>query len=386
MDFAVSEDQQLVQELASQIFGDCCSHERSHKLESAGEWLDEDLWQNLVAANLTALTVPESLGGSGFGLIESVLVLLEVGRNCAPAPVFETLILGAMPIAKFGSPEQCERWLTPVVDSGAILSAALSEAGNTNPARPRLRATRSGAGWRLDGEKICVPAAARASCILVPAWIGEGNAEGNPEGNVGVFLVAPDHPGLEIQQQKAINWQLQGLLEFSGVEVSADALLGGEDGGAAIVEWILARARLGIAAMMLGIGEEALKRTAAYLSERKQFGRQIGSFQATQMRCADAYVDLEGMRSTMWQAVWRVDADLRAGAEVGAAKWWASRAGDRIVHSAQHLHAGIGSDVDYPIHRYFLWAQQLSNLLGGPTQQLAEIGAMLVSDDARPTL
>lgn len=378
MDFAISEDQQLVQELAAQIFGDCCGHERARKLEASDAWLDEDLWRDLVSANLTALTVPEALGGSGFGLIESVLVLLEVGRNCAPAPILETLILGAMPVAAFGSQAQRKRWLAPIVDSGAILTAALGEAGNTNPARPRLRATRSGAGWRLDGEKICVPAAARASCILVPAAIGEEQ--------VGVFLVAPDSPGLEIQEQRAINWQRQGLLEFSGVEIAADALLGDENSGAAIVEWILARARLGIAAMMLGVGEEALKRTAAYLTERKQFGRQIGSFQATQMRCADAYVDLEGMRATLWQAVFRVDAGLRAGTEVGAAKWWASRAGDRIVHSAQHLHAGIGSDVDYPIHRYFLWAQQLSNLLGGPTQQLAEIGAMLVSDDDRPTL
>lgn len=378
MDFAISEDQQLVQELAAQIFGDCCGHERARKLEASDAWLDEDLWRDLVSANLTALTVPEALGGSGLGLIESVLVLLEVGRNCAPAPILETLILGAMPVAAFGSQEQRKRWLAPIVDSGAILTAALGEAGNTNPARPRLRATRSGAGWRLDGEKICVPAAARASCILVPAAIGEEQ--------VGVFLVAPDSPGLEIQEQRVINWQRQGLLEFSGVEIAADALLGDENSGAAIVEWILARARLGTAAMMLGVGEEALKRTAAYLTERKQFGRQIGSFQATQMRCADAYVDLEGMRATLWQAVFRVDAGLRAGTEVGAAKWWASRAGDRIVHSAQHLHAGIGSDVDYPIHRYFLWAQQLSNLLGGPTQQLAEIGAMLVSDDDRPTL
>ena len=378
MDFSVSEDQQLVRELAAQIFGDCCNHERSRKLEDAGAWLDEELWGKLLAANLTALSVPEALGGSGLGLIENVLVLREAGRSCAPAPLFETLILGTMPLVEFGSDEQRKRWLAPVVDSGAILTAALSEPGKSTPARPRLRATPSGSGWRLDGEKICVPAAAKASCILVPASIGEDK--------VGVFLVAPDSSGLEIQEQKSINWQLQGMLEFSGVEVSAEALLGDEDSGAALIDCMLERARLGVAAMMLGVGEEALKRTAAYLSDRKQFGRQIGSFQATQMRCADAYVDLEGMQSTLWQAVWRVDAGLRAGAEVGAAKWWASRAGDRIVHSAQHLHAGIGSDIDYPIHRYFLWAQQLTNMFGGPTQQLAEIGAMLVSDDLCPSL
>jgi alkylation response protein AidB-like acyl-CoA dehydrogenase len=213
---------------------------------------------------------------------------------------------------------------------------------------------------------------------LVPASI-EG-------GKVGVFLVAGDAAGLEIAEQRSINWQLQGLVKFNGVTVSDADILGDPDTGADIVNWIVDHARLGQAALLLGVGEEALKRTAMYLSERKQFGRQIGSFQAVQMRCADAYIDLMGMRSTLWQAVWRVDTGIRSGAEVRAAKWWASRAGDRIVHSAQHLHGGIGSDIDYPIHRYFLWAQYLMSQLGGPSQLLAELGALLVSDDQRPSL
>ena len=288
------------------------------------------------------------------------------------------MILGALPIAQFGTDDQHKRWLGPVVESGAILTAALDEHGSSDPTRPRLRATRDGDAWRLDGEKFSVPVAGKASCILVPAAI-EG-------GKVGVFLVAGDATGLEVSEQRSINWQIQGLVAFNGVKVADADLLGDADSGAEIVAWILDRARLGLAATMLGTGEEALLRTAAYLSERKQFGRQIGSFQAVQMRCADAYIDLEGMRSTLWQAVWRVDEGIRAAAEVRAAKWWASRAGDRIVHSAQHLHAGIGSDIDYPIHRYFLWAQHLMTQLGGPSQVLAELGALLVSDDQRPSL
>jgi alkylation response protein AidB-like acyl-CoA dehydrogenase len=378
VDFAIDEDREAVRDLARQIFEDRCAHERLRKNEVAGVWLDEELWQDLVTADLTALCVPETLGGSGLGLIESTLILEEVGRACAPVPLLETLILGSMPLAHFGNPEQQDRWLAPVVGSGAILTAALNETGSSNPARPRVRATRDGNDWRLDGQKTCVPVAAKASCILVPASIEDGR--------VGVFLVSPDAAGLDIVEQKTIHWQIQGQLDFSGTPVTSGNLLGDEDAGSAIVEWILQRARLGVAASMLGVGEEALVRTAAYLSERKQFGRQIGSFQAAQMRCADAYVDLEGMRSTLWQAIWRVDEGLRAGAEVCAAKWWASRAGDRIVHSAQHLHAGIGSDVDYPIHRYFLWAQQLMTLLGGPNQQLADLGEMLVSEDRRPSL
>jgi alkylation response protein AidB-like acyl-CoA dehydrogenase len=378
MNFLVGEDAEAVRDLAAQILQGRCSHERSKQLEEAGAWLDDELWSEFVAANLSALTVPEAYGGSGMGLLESCLVLEQAGRTCAPIPLLETLILGAMPLGQFGTDAQKRRWLTPVAESGAILTAALNEAGGFDPARPRVRATRDGDSWLLDGEKICVPAAGTASCILVPAATGDDEMR--------VFLIEPECEGLEILDQRVINWERQGLLKFSAVRVADDQILGGSRDGREIVEWILERARLGIAATLLGVGEEALQRTASYLSERKQFGRQIGTFQAVQMRCADAYIDLQAMRSTLWQAIWRVDEGLRAGAEVLAARWWSARAGDRIVHTAQHLHGGIGSDVDYPIHRYFLWAQQLSTLLGGPNQTLADLGAMLVSEDRRPSV
>ncbi len=378
MDFSFTEDQQAVRDLALQIFSDCCTHERLKELEDKGAWLDEDLWKELANANLTSIAVPDELGGSGMGIVELSLMLQEAGRHCAPVPLLETGVLGVLTLANHGSEAQCKQWLLPVVDDGAILTAALEEIGSADPSRPKLRAVADGDGWRLEGQKVRVGAAGRASGILVPARFEDGN--------VGVFVVAPDADGLEISEQRSITWQLQGQLDFAGVAVGRDALIGDEAKGVAIVREMVEHARLGLSAQMLGVGEEALQRTAAYLSERKQFGRQLGSFQAVQMRCADAYIDLEAMRATLWQAVWRVSEGLRAGAEVQAAKWWAARAGDRVVHSAQHLHGGIGSDIDYPIHRYFLWAQQLMTQLGGGSQLLAELGALLVSDDERPRL
>ena len=92
---------------------------------------------------------------------------------------------------------------------------------------------------------------------------------------------------------------------------------------------------------------------------------------------ADAYIDLEAMRATLWQALWRLDEGLPAGIEVGVAKWWACRGGQRVVHTAQHLHGGIGADIDYPIHRFFLWAKQLDLSLGGASAELAKLGALV---------
>jgi alkylation response protein AidB-like acyl-CoA dehydrogenase len=85
------------------------------------------------------------------------------------------------------------------------------------------------------------------------------------------------------------------------------------------------------------------------------------------------------MRSTLYQAAWRVSAGLPAEREISAAKWWACRGGERVVHTAQHLHAGIGSDVDYPIHRFFLWSKQIELTLGGASHHLARLGSMLTT-------
>ena len=96
-------------------------------------------------------------------------------------------------------------------------------------------------------------------------------------------------------------------------------------------------------------------------------------------RAADGYIDLEAMRSTLWQAAWRLAQGLPATAEVRAARWWASEGGYRIAHSAQHLHGGIGADVDYPLHRFFLWAKQLELLGGGARAQMAILGQQLTA-------
>ena len=375
MDFSITDEQEAVRELARQIFADRTSHERSKALETSGEWYDTDLWAELVKTNLASLSIPEAYGGGGFGMNEVCFVLEEAGRHVAPVPLLPTIVLGGLPIAEFGSEDQKRKWLTSVSENGTVLTAALSEVGSSDPTRPRVTATPDGHGWRLDGEKVCVPAAALAGAILVPAQTGDGTA--------GVFIVEPNASGVKIEKQIAINFEPQGQLTLSGVTVGADAVLGDPKNGAAIVAWILDRALLGLAALQLGTAESAMTQTAAYITERKQFGKPIGSFQAAQLRIADAFIDVEAARSVLQEAAWRVSAGLPAAAEIRAAKWWSAYGGDRVVHTAQHLHGGIGSDVDYPIHRYFLWAQQTGNALGGGHQQLAALGKLLVSDAGR---
>src|SRR5262249_59318690 len=125
----------------------------------------------------------------------------EVGAAVGPVPAWPTLVLGALPIAEFGTSEQRRRWLTPVVAGDAILSAAPVELPAEEPAQPQTRAVRDGRGWRLDGVKDCVPAAHLAAAILVPAAIGDDE--------VGVFLVETSASGVTLEREVATNKEPQ---------------------------------------------------------------------------------------------------------------------------------------------------------------------------------
>jgi len=166
------------------------------------------------------------------------------------------------------------------------------------------------------------------------------------------------------------------------VRVGEQALLGGATAGAAIREWTTERATAALCCVALGVCEQALALTSDYTKNRKQFDQPIAMFQAVGQRLADAYIDVEAIRLTAWQAAWRLASGLPAAAQVAVAKFWAAEAGQRVVHTAQHLHGGIGVDRDYPLHRYFLYAKQLELALGGTTTQLRRIGRMLADQTA----
>lgn len=371
MDFSFSEEQTAVRELARQIFGDACAHEQLAALERDpnGDGVDRDLLRSLAEANLLGVALPEKVGGSDYGLAALLILLEEAGRHLAPVPLLATLVNGAQAIARFGSDAQRNRFLPGVIAGETLLTAGLDELGCSDPTRPVTRARAAGDAWSIDGEKVCVPIAASAERILVPASTGDDG--------VAVFLIDPNAAGVRLEAAVANNYERQFRVTLDGVEVGPEDVLADPTKGAEVTRAMHRLARVATAAVHLGVAEEALRRTAEYTSTRKQFGRPIGTFQAVTMRCADAFIDVECMRSTLWQAIWRLEQDLPAEVEVAAAKWWACRGGNRVVHAAMHLHGGIGADIDYPIHRFLLWSKQLELTAGGAGVQLAEIGEAL---------
>ena len=373
MDFALTDEQESFGELARQILADGCTKDRLIEIEKRnGPRFDETLWSELAKAVLLGIAIPEAYGGSELGFFELALIIEQVGAHAAPVPLLETLVMGAAPIAEFGSDAQKQAHLPGVANGERIITAALVEA-LSEIEHPQTKATANGEGYSLDGVKVCVPAAQIADLVLIPATIGD---------DVAIFLVDPEAAGVEIEPMQTTSGQPEARVSLGGVQVSADDVLGSPAQGAEILEWLRLRATAAQCALALGVSETALSLTAEYTKERKQFGSPIATFQAVGQRLADAYVDTEAIRLTAWQAAWRIAEGLDAREAVTKAKYWASFGGQRVVHTAVHQHGGMGVDRDYPLHRFFLYEKQLELALGGTSAQLRRLGKMIADGEA----
>jgi alkylation response protein AidB-like acyl-CoA dehydrogenase len=373
MDFSFSEEQEAVAEAAAAIFDGQATVDRVREVEATDDRIDQELWTELAKANLLGIAVPEAHGGSGLGIIELALLLQAQGRTVAPIPLWAVTCLGALPVARYGTDEQQAAWLPGVVSGDVILTAALEQLGSAAPTEVQgVAATPDGDGWTLTGRRLSVPAGHVATRILVPAT--------TPDGGVIVALVDPAGAGVTVERAATTDRSVRAHVTLESAPVAAGDVLGDASNGAEIVRFAVQHGQVGLAAQQLGIGEAALAQTAEYVSNRKQFERPLSTNQGVAMRAGDAYIDLAAMRTTLWQAAWRLSEGLPADQEVLVAKFWAAEGGHRVVHTTQHLHGGMGADVDYPIHRYFLWAMENGATLGSGTRQLVALGEAIAAE------
>jgi 3-oxocholest-4-en-26-oyl-CoA dehydrogenase beta subunit len=360
MDFNLDEDDQTLAKLAATILAD-----RGWESTAGGEHFDRALWSELAGAGVLSAALPESVGGSGLGLLAQCAVLVEVGRTVASVPYLPSIVTGAAGIAEFGTPGQRERWGAPAAAGTLVVTAALAD-----EAWPSAEERDAGASarWHLQGTNAVVPAGTVAGLFLVPAETASG---------LTVFLITPEDSGVTVHRQEIVDGDFEAMLEFDHVSLDADRVLGEPGGGARVVEWLTARATVGLCALQLGVCEKALQLTAQHANSRVQFERPIGTFQAVGQRLADCYIDVEAIRLTLWQAAWRLSKNGASHKEVHTAKFWASDGGHRVLHAAVHIHGGLGIDVDYVLHRYFGAAKRNEFSLGGSTTHLRRLGDIL---------
>ena len=364
MDFTLSDEQVALSELAAQIFDGSAPVDRVRDIEASDTRFDRELWAELAKANLLGVAIPEDHGGLGFGIFDLALILEQQGRTVAPVPLLATLAMGALPVSEFGATAHGQL-LAGVVSGDVILTGAYQEWGANDPFCTSVRAEQVGDEWVLSGSKPAVPAAHIADRIVIPADTPSG---------LTLFLVDPASTGVAMHVADTTNRELHSQLDLHTVP---GQVLGSVGQGRAALTWTLERVDVAAAAIAVGCCGQATRMAAEYTSTREQFGRPLSHNQAVTQRAADCYIGTDAMRLVLWQAAWRLDAGYPAAEAVRVAKWWAAEGGQRVVHDVQHLHGGMGPDVDYPVHRYFLWVKQLENTLGGGSQQLARLGSQI---------
>lgn len=377
MDFSLTEAQHDIGGLAQRILGDHAGAATSSPdgapdgaadgaPDEATEF-DKQLWSDMAGAGLLDAALPTAVGGGGFGLLEQCSVLIEAGRTLAAIPYLSTITAAASTLAEFGTAAHIERWIIPITRGQTTMALALPD-GHTGGA---VTARRADDGWVLSGTVTAVANGAIADGLLCAAATPQGEA---------LFVLGARHAGVAVHEQQVVDGRDAASLELTEVAVDDEALVAQPGSGA--TDWLRMRATIGWCAAQLGVCSRALEMTSEYAADREQFGEVIGSFQAVRQRLADAYVDVEAVRLTLWQAAWRFADGQDAAEQAATAKFWAAQAGHRVAHTAVHIHGGMGIDTDYPLHRYFVAAKRAEFALGGATQQLRTLGTILAETPA----
>ncbi|MFJ4457175.1 acyl-CoA dehydrogenase family protein [Pseudomonas sp. NPDC089392] len=363
MDFQLSEDQRAIEQMADSLFSDHCHDDYLRQWDSSGEPLMVPLWALCQETGLHALAIPEAQGGSGLGMTELMLVLQAQGRSLGQVPLWRHQ-LAAATLATFGLGDALQ--LAAKAASGELL-LSLSLDGLHAAGGIALTATACAEGWQVSGQVPALALGGQAQAALLPVL-----ANDQPR----LLLLDLANPAVRRVPGVLTHGEAITDLQVEGLRVSADRVL-----PAAALAWLEPRAIAALSALQLGVSAEHIQRTVAYVAERQQFDRRIGSFQAVQMSMADAHIALEALRSALWQLCYRLDAGLPAPSEAQATAYLACEAGHRIGHVAQHVHGGIGVDLTYPIHRFLYWSRALGIALGGSAACLERLGDWLSDND-----
>ena len=342
MDFTPTEEQEAVRSLATQLFATATHPDTG----IAG--FDEALWARLVEGGLLGLSVPEALGGGGLPLAVAAVVAEEAGRAAARVPVVP--VLAGLSVLE--DPEL----IAAVIAGEAIVVPAVG----TNGWESRPRAQRDGQSWTANGTLLAVAWGAEASHCVVAARTAD-------DAEVLLLVALADVERIEEQVSSREPHATLVLHNCPARRLNGTA-------AEALTRFTLLQCAYGV-----GVAEKSLELAAHHVSTREQFGKPLATFQAITYQVADCWIDVEAMRLTMQQAVWRVDEGLPAAEETAIAAFWGADGIQRVVSKAVHLHGGMGVDVSYPLHRWFLIGKVLELSLGGAQRSLEQLGNLLAA-------
>jgi acyl-CoA dehydrogenase len=308
------------------------------------------------------IAIPEEFGGLGYGYTGLGLILEQAGRNLSASPLQGTVLVGATLIAQLGSPEQKEQLLPAIASGDQLVSLALQEGAHHAPQQTASTAVRDGDSYVLNGSKLMVLDASAAARFIV---IARTAGKAGDEAGLTALLLDAGTAGLSVERRSMVDSRNVGAVTFRDVRVPASQLLGAEGAAWPALSRTLDIVNIGLAAELLGLSAEAFERTVAYLKERKQFGKLIGSFQGLQHRAAELFAELELARSIVLQALQAIDngePDLALLASAAKAKL--CEVAQRATNEAIQMHGGIGMTDEHDIGFFIKRARVVQHAFG----------------------
>jgi len=364
MDFAFSEEQEMLRRSARDFLAKECSSKVVRKLMESSDTYDEGLWKKVAGLGWTALGIPEEYGGVGT-FLDLVVVLEEAGRALMPGPFFATMGLAVPAIIEAGTEAQKQEALGAIAQGSARATLAFTEpSGRWDAGSVTLTAKPSGGGWQLDGVKQFVPDAQAADFIVVAA-----RTRGEGEDGISLFLVKGRPKGMTITPLKTLDQTRRwNEVRFDGIKLDADSLMGAGDKAWPHLKRALEWATAALCAEMVGGTQKVLETSTEYAKTRHQFGKPIGIYQAVSHKLADMLVLSESGRSATYYAAWAVDADAPdRSLAASMAKAYVSDAYRKVAGDGIQVHGGIGFTWEHDMHLYFKRAKSSEVTLGDAT-------------------
>lgn len=348
MEFALTEDQVLLQDSLNRTLERACPLDRVRKAAADHEAFAPDVWRALAEAGLAGLLIPAEHGGLELGLLEAALAAEALGRAVAPTPFLASGVLAPLALTGAGSARQQARWLAPLAAGEIIAGVGIAEAA----AGARDGAGVTASDGRLSGEALFVLDGAGADLLIIADRAG------------GLHLVEAQAEGLTRGPLRTID-ATRSICSLTFDQTPAEPLTHGDP--AATLARMIDAGRVILAADTLGAGQRMLEKAVTYAGERRQFDRLIGSFQAVKHLCAEMAAELEPCRALVWYAGYAFDAlPDQAGLIAAHAKAHLSEVGTFVARTATEVHGGMGFTDLTGLHYWFKRIGFNRQMLGGP--------------------
>jgi len=362
MDLALSKEQQILLASAREFLRKECPKTLIREMREDVLGYPPELWKKMAELGWMGVLLPEEYAGTEGDFIDLCLLMEAIGEACLPGPFFSTVVLGGLAIQHFGSAMQKDLLLPRIADGKLVVTLAATEPGLWyGYSAMSTRAVETENGYEIRGKKVFVENASAADVIICAARIEK---DGRVEPGLSLFLVDGGQEGIRCRALSTLGYDKQYEVDFSGVAVPRDMMLGEAGQAEEMLDHISGRAAVAKCAEMVGSCQSAFDMAVAYAKEREQFGQPIGSFQAIQHHCANMAVDMDSCRYITYQAAWRIARGVPAEVEIAMAKAWTSSAAGRITRYSHQIQGAIGFCEEHDMHLYYRRAKTAAVAFG----------------------